>query len=199
MTLSNSLADLAEQVKVANEAIALAGRTTAEKALEAGRLLIAGKAGCAHGEWLPFLERAGINDRTARRFMTLARSGLNRTQVTDLGGIRGALEHLAGQRREAAEREREAEKQAELVTLEAGYDVLVASNARLADENRRFSEYEVLFAKGGWEAVIAAKDEEIRVLKTRVETESRDKASWKRSERYWKSEAMKRGHSGGAS
>ena len=36
--LSNSLADLAERVKVANEASALAERTTIEKAIEAGEL-----------------------------------------------------------------------------------------------------------------------------------------------------------------
>ncbi len=94
-TLSNTLADLAERVKEAEAASAAAARTSADKALQAGALLVEAKAACRHGEWLPFLARAGMPERKAQRYMTLARSGIESDTVTDLGGIRGALEFLA--------------------------------------------------------------------------------------------------------
>lgn len=93
--LSNSLADLAERVREANEASAAAERMTAEKALEAGRLLCQAKEQCAHGDWTPFLARAGVHERQARRLMQLARSGLNSGHVSDLGGIKAALAFLS--------------------------------------------------------------------------------------------------------
>jgi hypothetical protein len=52
----------------------------------------------------------------------------------------------------------------------------------------------VQFEQGGFEKVVADKDEEIRVLLTRVETESRDKVSYMRSADYWKAEAQKLGY-----
>src|SRR5690606_29586927 len=93
--LSNSLADLAERVKEATVASALAERTGAEKALEAGGFLTQAKDQCKYGEWLPFLERAGVPERQAQRLMQLARSGLNPTLVSDLGGIGASLKWLA--------------------------------------------------------------------------------------------------------
>lgn len=95
VTLSNSLADLAEQVKAASAASADAERTAIDKALEAGALLVQAKEACAHGEWLPFLSRASVHERQARRLMQLSRSGLRSDTVSDLGGIRGALEWLS--------------------------------------------------------------------------------------------------------
>lgn len=44
----------------------------AQRRLELGRLLIEAKRGVKHGEWLPYLERLGIADRTAREWMTEA-------------------------------------------------------------------------------------------------------------------------------
>ena len=96
--LSNVLADLAEQVKATNAASEEAARKGVEKALETGRLLIRAKEACAHGDWLHFLERAGVNERQAQRLMQLARSGLISDTVSDLGGIKGALSFLAGWR-----------------------------------------------------------------------------------------------------
>lgn len=95
MTLTNTQAVAAEEIKsliVASDAAALA---SVESALEAGRLLVAAKAECKHGSWLPFLERAGVHERKAQRLMKLARSGLKSDAVSDLGGIKGALEFLA--------------------------------------------------------------------------------------------------------
>lgn len=93
--LSNSLADLAERVKQAAEASALAERTTIEKAIEAGELLCQANDEAKHGEWLPFLARAGVPERKAQRFMQLARSGLKSDTCRDLGGIKGALAFIA--------------------------------------------------------------------------------------------------------
>ncbi|MBB5754342.1 hypothetical protein [Prosthecomicrobium pneumaticum] len=200
--LSNALADLAEQVKLANEQFLLARRTTAESALRAGGLLIDAKDRCAHGEWLPFLKRAGINERTARNFMTLARSGIKPDTVADLGGIRAALEHLARERAEAAIREESAELKAEEAVLQAENEELREANAALEAEIsalkaeiKRFSEMRPLFDKGGFEAVVAAKDEEIRVLKTRVERESKDKAGHAKSAKFWEKRARELGYS----
>jgi hypothetical protein len=89
--LSNSLADLAERVKAANTAAEVAEATAIAKALETGALLVEAKAACAHGEWLPFLERAGIHERQARRLMQLVRAGLKSDTVSDLGGVKAAL------------------------------------------------------------------------------------------------------------
>ena len=90
----NRLTDLAERIRSADQRMAAASREAAELSLEAGRLLIEAKAECRHGQWLPFLERAGMAERQAQRLMTLARSGLKTDTVSDLG-IRGALEMAA--------------------------------------------------------------------------------------------------------
>lgn len=47
------------------------GRNAARKRLALGRVLVEAKAACRHGEWLPFLEKQGIDERTARRYMGL--------------------------------------------------------------------------------------------------------------------------------
>ncbi|TPJ46839.1 DUF3102 domain-containing protein [Mesorhizobium sp. B2-7-1] len=89
--LSNSLADLAEQVRQAASESDTAERTSVSRALDAGQMLVEAKASCEHGQWLPFLDRAGIHERRARRLMQIARSGLNSDIVSDLGGIGAAL------------------------------------------------------------------------------------------------------------
>jgi hypothetical protein len=96
--LSNSLTDLADRINIAAQESALAEVTSAAKAIEAGTLLIEAKQLCRHGEWLPFLERAGTPERKAQRYMRLARTGLNPTAVSDLGGIKAALEWAEGLR-----------------------------------------------------------------------------------------------------
>lgn len=93
--LSNSLADLAERVREAQAEIRSAEETAAARALEAGRLLCHAKGECQHGEWLPFLGRAGMAERQAQRLMQLARSGLKSDTVSDLGGIKAALSYIA--------------------------------------------------------------------------------------------------------
>lgn len=92
--LSNRLTVLAEDLKIEAEAFAAAERASAEHAVNAGRLLCEAKQACRHGEWLPFLKRAGVPERSAQRWMKLHRSGLKSDLVSDLGGVASALNAL---------------------------------------------------------------------------------------------------------
>jgi hypothetical protein len=96
--LTNSLADLAERIRDANATSEAAALTSIEKALVAGRLLMEAKSECRHGEWSPFLGRAGIHERQARRLMQLAKSGMKTDTVSELGGLKAALDHLVKRR-----------------------------------------------------------------------------------------------------
>jgi hypothetical protein len=64
-------------------------------------------------------------------------------------------------------------------------------------ENKLYREMKVQFEQGGFDKVVADKDEEIRVLQTRVEGESRDKVLWMNKARFWKDEAIKLGWKNG--
>jgi hypothetical protein len=94
---SNHLADLAERIREAEQAMQDAALEAAKRALEAGHLLIEAKEACRHGQWLPFLAKAGMGERKAQRLMQLARSGLKPDTVSDLG-IKGALDLIAMRR-----------------------------------------------------------------------------------------------------
>ncbi len=59
--------------------------------LAGGAALIEAKAALKHGEWLPWLAETGIPERTARRMMRIARTGLKSATVADLGGVEAAL------------------------------------------------------------------------------------------------------------
>ena len=45
-------------------------------------------------EWGPFLEAAGVSARVARDMMSLSRAGMTPERLTELGGVRAALESL---------------------------------------------------------------------------------------------------------
>jgi hypothetical protein len=92
--LSNRLTALAEDVKSEAESLAAAERSAADHALNAGLLLCEAKEACRHGEWLQFLARAGVHERSAQRWMKLHRSGLKNDMVSDLGGVVPALQFL---------------------------------------------------------------------------------------------------------
>jgi len=95
--LSNSLADLAEEVRLLIADADVHFRISFDQTLKAGEKLVEARDHrCKHGEWLPFLERAGINKRSAQQYMQLARApGVNAQLVALLGGMRGTLEVLA--------------------------------------------------------------------------------------------------------
>tara|TARA_A100001391_G_scaffold12331_3_gene7263 strand:+ start:7497 stop:8003 length:507 start_codon:yes stop_codon:yes gene_type:complete len=91
MTLTNALADAAESIRALVTASDAAAIESIEKAIEAGHALASAKAEAPHGTWLPFLERAGVQERKAQRLMKLAASGLKSDTVSDLGGMKAAL------------------------------------------------------------------------------------------------------------
>ena len=82
--LSNYLTELADR------AAATYRRSLEDWMATAGTLREARDA-CRHGQWLPFLARAGVPERTAQRMLKLAATGWEIRQVADLGGIARAL------------------------------------------------------------------------------------------------------------
>ena len=107
--LSNRLTDLAER---AGEAFRL-GRSkegeanqarrinhlrsleAAKTHLDCGSMLVEAKAECVHGEWTPFLKKAGIAERSAQRLMKVARSGMSAETIVRKGGLKAAEASLA--------------------------------------------------------------------------------------------------------
>ncbi|ESX13636.1 hypothetical protein X768_04665 [Mesorhizobium sp. LSJC265A00] len=68
-------------------------------------------------------------------------------------------------------------------------------NAKLKAENGKFADMWVQYQKGGFEAVIAGKDEEIRTLNSRLIQESADKAGWMKRAKTWQKRAIDLGWS----
>ncbi|MGY3443713.1 hypothetical protein [Bradyrhizobium sp. USDA 4473] len=91
---SNRLTVLAADIKDKLAASSAAETSAIALAMAAGESLNEARSACDHGEWLPFLSAAGVPERKAQRYMKLARSGLNPTQVSDLGGIKATLHWL---------------------------------------------------------------------------------------------------------
>ncbi|MES0040034.1 hypothetical protein [Mesorhizobium sp. M0091] len=73
---------------------------------------------------------------------------------------------------------------------------LEADNASLKAENAKFADMWVQYQQGGFEAVIAGKDEEIRTLNARLIQESEDKAGWMKRAKGWQKRATDLGWSG---
>ena len=92
--LSNYLSVLA--VKVAGEFVTYKRCSSeAHRAyLTAGATLVEARKAARHGQWTPFLKACGIEIRTARNMMVLARAGFSAEDLTAAGGVRGALESL---------------------------------------------------------------------------------------------------------
>jgi hypothetical protein len=78
-----------------------------EAVIAAGRNLVEARIQFDDGEWLPLLERIGIGDRTAQRFMFIAnhlRVGESDTRVAFARGVGDALrDRQAGARRPGSE------------------------------------------------------------------------------------------------
>jgi hypothetical protein len=80
-------------------------------------------------------------------------------------------------------------------------DELLEENAALkadiVERDRRlamFDDMAVQLERGGFDAVVATKDEQIRVLRRQVEDESADKATWSRRAEFWKKQAFALGY-----
>ena len=60
----------------------------------AARRLVDVRGECRRGEWGEFLRAAGVEPRTARNMMTLARARLSADDMTEAGGVQAALDAL---------------------------------------------------------------------------------------------------------
>lgn len=94
--LSHYLTGQAADVAIEAAAFARASLAAHRAFLEAGRRLVDARGACRPGEWGRFLAAAGLDGRTAADMMMLSRSGASAERVTDLGGVRAALESLRG-------------------------------------------------------------------------------------------------------
>ena len=90
-TVSNSIATLA--------ALAVKAKSFYSNSLEnwmaCAATLQEARAVCSHGRWRPFLEDAGVPRSTAHRMIQIAESGLQTSQVGQLGGIAATLYFLS--------------------------------------------------------------------------------------------------------
>lgn len=81
--------------------------------------------------------------------------------------------------------------------VEEQADYITSLETEIADFKRRLATFDgmaVQWEQGGFEAVIATKDEQIRVLRRQVEDESADKATWARRAEFWKKQAIALGY-----
>jgi hypothetical protein len=95
---SNSLADLRERAKAEHAAVAAAMKTSLSHAFAVGEILVEAKQELNHGQWLPWLESCGIPERSAQRYIRLARNRVmieaKSDTVSELG-VSGALALLS--------------------------------------------------------------------------------------------------------
>lgn len=141
------------------------------------------------------VDRAAEKQRKAEQLAEFDRQReANREGLSD-----SVKEHEA--RKAEAKAVNKAKTAASIDALEAEVDELREANASLEQElaevkadNAKWQDMRVQFEQGGFEKVIADKDEEIRALLTRVETESADKVSYKHSALFWKEQAHKLGY-----
>lgn len=86
----NRLTVLAADIRATHSAARAASETAAANAIDTGNSLIEAKGLVKHGQWRTWLQtHCELSERSAQRYMQLARSGLKSATVADLG-IRGA-------------------------------------------------------------------------------------------------------------
>jgi hypothetical protein len=96
------LADLAQQIQAEHQAAVAALRTSAERAMAAGDLLIKAKGHVPHGQWAEWVERnCKMSYRAARTYMQLAQDReAVESKMAELGqfdlSIAGALKLISG-------------------------------------------------------------------------------------------------------
>ncbi|RZS82062.1 DUF3102 family protein [Phyllobacterium myrsinacearum] len=97
--MSNRLPILVTEIRQSHERALVALRSAAEAARQSGDALIEAKALVGHGEWLPFLKETGVSERTAQRYMKIAKNWQaiagKTTSVSDLS-VNEALRLLDG-------------------------------------------------------------------------------------------------------
>jgi hypothetical protein len=92
--MSNRLPFLATEIREAHAAVVASVRTTIERAVTVGKMLIEAKAAVKHGQWGPWLEGTGLTPRTAQRYMRLADLPPEKYDTVSHLGIRGALKEM---------------------------------------------------------------------------------------------------------
>lgn len=102
------------------------------------------------------------------------------------GSVHAAVAGTRGEDIEAIKAERD--------ELREENAALRADVAEVKAQIAKFDDMAVQYEQGGFEAVIAAKDEQIRVLRRQVEDESADKATWARRAEFWKKQAIALGY-----
>ncbi|MBN7777749.1 hypothetical protein JYP49_14200 [Nitratireductor aquimarinus] len=126
---------------------------------------------------------------------------LDRQREQNAAALPDSIKHHEARKQEAiAARQRQSaddglSPEDRLAELEEANRLLEEENAALKETVAKFSKMEAEYKAGGFEEIIAGKDEEIRVLETRLYRESEDKASWMKSSKFWKAEAIKLGYS----
>lgn len=142
--MSNRLPALAADLVVLKGEIEQHEAAVAEKALQAGRLLIEAKKLAGHGSWGGFLAKTGIRERTAQRYMRLAESGMKSATVADLGGIAAADRFLRWHRAEGLDRFAPEDVAQTIIKGRIGVDAIKA-----AEDAIKAAEQEV--AEGWWQ------------------------------------------------
>ena len=131
---SNRLSVLAADIQAAHHEIQASAELMAERAIAAGNMLIEAKGALRHGQWAAWLKQnVGMSDRSAQRYMQLARSGLKTATVADLG-VRGAAEAIA--KVSSTPTPDEAERQAWLVKMLTVWHCMIFDWARLPPKDR---------------------------------------------------------------
>ena len=92
---SNRLTILAADIQAAHREVQASAEKMAERAIAAGHMLIEAKGTLPHGKWRSWLDQhVGMSERSAQRYMQLARSGMKSATVAVLG-IAGAAQAIA--------------------------------------------------------------------------------------------------------
>lgn len=95
MTMTNRQAVLADTVRREVERYRRGSLEAHRGYLAAGAALVEAREAAKRGEWSPFIEACGIEERTAQRMMKLAKSGAKPVTVSAFGGVKGLLVWLA--------------------------------------------------------------------------------------------------------
>ena len=88
-----------DEAQVCYQGFLAADAHRTDLALRCGEALLQLKSEAGHGGWADALERTGVPERSARRWMRLADHGLRTAVVNGLGGLRATDEWLARLRR----------------------------------------------------------------------------------------------------
>lgn len=91
-TMARTLAPEERTIEAITGEILEAKRAGGEAILTIGRCLIEAKEKLPHGEWLPWLnEQVDLSERTAQKFMKLAREWSNPNTLADLGASKALM------------------------------------------------------------------------------------------------------------